>query len=82
MLERSHKTDDDEFYSQTELPLDICEANALLKQWQLTYISLRPHQALGYLTPNEKLNQYITKTQTPQTASYVMNQNIFLDTRV
>mgnify|MGYP005661199265 CR=1 FL=1 len=75
MLERSHKTDDDEFYSQTELPLDICEANALLKQWQLTYNSLRPHQALGYLTPNEKLNQYITKTGTPQTASYVMNQN-------
>ncbi|MEM3055051.1 MAG: integrase core domain-containing protein, partial [Candidatus Bathyarchaeia archaeon] len=71
----SHKTDDDEFYSQTDLPLDIDEANELLREWQDTYNWVRPHQGLGYLTPQEKLMQYMAQKGTPKTASHVMNQN-------
>jgi transposase InsO family protein len=55
ILERSHRTDDDEFYDLTELPLDLVEANALLREYVRTYNMLRPHQALGYQTPAQAL---------------------------
>lgn len=52
-VERAHRTHQEEFYDLMEIPDDIVEHNALLQQWEAVYNAVRPHQALGYLTPNE-----------------------------
>lgn len=52
-VERSHLTDDLEFYGQGNLYPTFKEQKAVLKQWEHTYNYERPHQALGYLTPIE-----------------------------
>jgi transposase InsO family protein len=51
-VERSHKTDDDEFYHLLdEEPESVEELNHKLRAWQRTYNTVRPHASLGYLTP-------------------------------
>lgn len=45
----------EEFYDVVEIPLLLAEHRGLLRTWEETYNSIRPHQALGYLTPNEFL---------------------------
>lgn len=52
-VERSQKTDWDEFYSYTDTTSE--ELSIWLKDWQETYNHLRPHSALGGRTPREKL---------------------------
>ena len=41
------------------------ELNRQLEAWEYTYNYVRPHQALGYLTPNEYYRQWkkIQKSQ-------------------
>lgn len=54
-VERSQKTDWDEFYSWTD-----CKSDRFLeefKRWRYEYNSLRPHSSLGSRTPFEKLQQ-------------------------
>lgn len=53
LVERSHRTDDEEFYLQGNCGDSIDEQRELLKQWEYTYNFKRPHQSLGYLTPME-----------------------------
>ena len=51
-VERSHKTDDDEFYHLLEEePESVEDLNQKLRRWEKTYNTLRPHASLGYLTP-------------------------------
>ncbi len=57
-VERAHRTHQEEFYDLTEVPESVIEHNALLRQWEAIYNEVRPHQALGYLTPNEYLAQF------------------------
>lgn len=57
-VERAHRTHQEEFYDLTEIPESLVEHNALLRQWEDTYNNVRPHQALGYRTPNEFLAQW------------------------
>jgi transposase InsO family protein len=52
-VERSHLTDDLEFYSQGNLLKNFQEQKAALKNWEYVYNYVRPHQALGQLTPFE-----------------------------
>lgn len=52
-VERAHRTHQEEFYDLTEIPDDLVAHNALLRQWEAVYNAVRPHKALGYLTPNE-----------------------------
>lgn len=52
-VERSHRTDDDEFYDQGNTFLSIKTFMPRLKKWQLEYNTERPHQSLNYLTPHE-----------------------------
>jgi putative transposase len=52
-VERGHRTHQEEFYDLYEIPEALGAHNALLRQWETTYNDVRPHQALGYLTPNE-----------------------------
>ena len=59
-VERAHRTHQEEFYDLVEIPELLAGHNALLRQWEDTYNNVRPHQALGYLTPNE----YVARWQT------------------
>lgn len=52
-VERSHLTDDLEFYGQGHLLKNFQEQKAALKNWEYVYNYVRPHQALGQLTPYE-----------------------------
>jgi transposase InsO family protein len=52
-VERAHRTHTEEFYGVTPCSLPIAELNRELQAWERTYNTVRPHQALGYLTPQE-----------------------------
>lgn len=50
-VERSHLTDELEFYGRGNVYKDLKEQKKALKKWEHIYNFIRPHQALGYLTP-------------------------------
>lgn len=50
-VERSHLTDELEFYQRGGLKRNYEEQKAALAEWEHFYNHIRPHQALGYLTP-------------------------------
>ncbi|PIP55906.1 MAG: hypothetical protein COX06_00665 [Candidatus Zambryskibacteria bacterium CG22_combo_CG10-13_8_21_14_all_42_17] len=52
-VERSHLTDEVEFYQRGGLKKDFKEQKEALQKWEEFYNWKRPHQALGYLTPME-----------------------------
>lgn len=52
-VERSHLTDDLEFYQKGGLKKTFEEQKIALGAWEYFYNFIRPHQALGYLTPIE-----------------------------
>lgn len=57
-IERSFRTDDDEFYHVYELPADFGGLKDALLAWNHRYESWRLHQALGYLTPDQFYQQW------------------------
>ena len=58
-VERANGTHRQEFYETTaDCPWEIEELNKRLREWEHVYNHVRPHQALGYLTPAEYLNQH------------------------
>lgn len=50
-VERAHRTHTEEFYEVTDSSFDIAELSPELLEWERIYNTVRPHQALGYLTP-------------------------------
>jgi len=56
-VERAHRTHTEEFYQVEDFPLDMAGLNQALRAWERTYNTIRPHQALGYLTPQQYLLQ-------------------------
>ena len=56
-VERANRTHTEEFYEITPCSLPITQLNRELEAWERTYNTVRPHQALGYLTPHEFLAQ-------------------------
>ena len=52
-VERSHLTDDLEFYNKNNISGDLETQRKKSKMWEYSYNFKRPHQALGYLTPME-----------------------------
>jgi len=52
-VERSHLTDDLEFYQKRGLRKTFAEQQAAIADWEYFYDWIRPHQALAYLTPME-----------------------------
>lgn len=52
-VERSHLTDDNEFYLKGNLFNDLKQQKAATKNWEDSYNFRRPHQALAQLTPME-----------------------------
>ena len=61
-VERSHRTDQEEFYQQGNMRSSVEKLLPLLKAWEHTYNYVRPHQSLNYLTPMEYLTKYQTST--------------------
>ena len=57
-VERAQRTHTEEFYEVTEFSLEVAALNRELLAWERTYNTIRPHQALGYLTPHQFLTQY------------------------
>jgi putative transposase len=54
-VERANRTHTEEFYEVTNAEATLAELRPALLAWETTYNTVRPHQALGYLTPAEYL---------------------------
>ena len=57
-VERAQRTHTEEFYEVVEFSLEVATLNQELQAWERTYNTVRPHQALGYLTPQQFLRQW------------------------
>jgi len=56
-VERAQRTHTEEFYELYDGDLHLMPLNQALQDWERTYNTVRPHQALGYLTPKQFLLQ-------------------------
>ncbi len=56
-VERANRTHAEEFYEVTDAEFDVPSINVALRQWEMIYNTIRPHQALHYLTPHNFLLQ-------------------------
>ncbi len=54
-VERANRTHTEEFYEVTDAEPELEALQAGLADWEMCYNTIRPHQALGYLTPAEYL---------------------------
>jgi transposase InsO family protein len=60
VVERSHRTDEEEFYQETEIDYkSLNDINTKLKIWLEYYNTKRLHFSLNYLTPEEYLVSHI-----------------------
>lgn len=60
-VERANRTHTEEFYQVTACSLEMKKLNRELRQWERVYNTVRPHQALGYLTPRQFLSQFASQ---------------------
>jgi len=68
-VERAFRTDEEEFYQVEELPAEIGGLEASLIVWNQVYENVRPHQALGYRTPEQFYQQWLaTQNQRKEVA--------------
>lgn len=54
-VERANRTHTEEFYQVMTCSLEMKKLNRELRQWEKIYNTVRPHQSLGYLTPQQFL---------------------------
>lgn len=57
-VERAHRTHTEEFYEVTESSFELPDIRKELWEWEQVYNTVRPHQALGYMTPLKFLEQW------------------------
>lgn len=67
-IERSFRTDEEEFYQVQELPADLGGLEAALLSWNQLYETVRPHQALGYKTPEQFYQDWLKSHPTRKEA--------------
>lgn len=60
-VERAQRTHKEEFWQVTDAEPDLAALRAELAAWESVYNTVRPHQALGYLTPEEYVKQWQLK---------------------
>ena len=60
-IERTFLTDEQEFFEVEELTGVASELEPKLLAWNNVYESVRPHEALGYLTPNEYYAKWLAE---------------------
>ena len=56
-VERAHRTHTEEFYEVTDSSFGLAELREELLEWEQVYNTIRPHQALDYVTPLKFLEQ-------------------------
>lgn len=56
-VERIQRTFDEEFYQCSDAEPRVGPLAIALSEYETVYNTVRPHQALGYLTPQERLDQ-------------------------
>ncbi len=56
-VERANRTHTEEFYEVTDSDFDLADIRAKLLQWEDICNTIRPNQALNYLTPRQYLEQ-------------------------
>jgi len=61
-VERANRTHAEEFYEVADLPWTVAELNQHALVWERVYNTVRPHQALGYKTPMEFLEEFALGT--------------------
>ena len=61
-VERANRTHAEEFWECYDGDLEVSAARAALLVWEHRYNTYRPHQALGYLTPQQFIEGF-TKTE-------------------
>ena len=64
-VERAQRTHTEEFYEVYDGDFEITPLNQALKKWESIYNHIRPHQALGYLTPSEYLARALRQPDPP-----------------
>lgn len=57
-VERANRTHTEEFYEVVDSDFTIADLMRKLLEWEQVYNTVRPNQALGYLTPKEFLECY------------------------
>lgn len=57
-VEISHQVDKREFYQQGNVYQNLETMRAKVKEWEGTWNNIRPHEALGQISPNAYLNKY------------------------
>ncbi|MEE9199035.1 MAG: integrase core domain-containing protein [Dehalococcoidia bacterium] len=57
-VERAQRSHTEEFYEIYDGDLEMAALNRHLKAWEHIYNTVRPHQALEYLTPSQFLAQW------------------------
>jgi len=57
-VERAHRTHTEEFYEMVDSDFTITDLKDKLLEWEGIYNTVRPHQALDYLTPQQFLQRY------------------------
>jgi transposase InsO family protein len=58
-----NRTHTEEFYEVTPCSIPIAHLNQELQAWERTYNTVRPHQVLGYLNPQQFLAQASSQTK-------------------
>ena len=56
-VERANRTHAEEFYEVTDSTFELAHIRQALLQWETVHNTIRPHQALRYLTPQRYLEQ-------------------------
>ncbi len=64
-VERAQRTHTEEFYELYDGDLQLAPLNQALRTWEQVYNTVRPHQALAYLTPKAFLLQSATIKVSP-----------------
>ena len=57
-VERGNRTHREEFYDVYDLDWTVTGLRPDLLRWEGIYNTIRPHAALGYLTPEEYITQW------------------------
>jgi putative transposase len=71
-VERAQRTHTEEFYECSTAPFTVAAMRPPLREWEHVYNTVRPHQALGYLTPLQFWEVY---QRDPQAALAALPQN-------
>ena len=57
-VERAHRTHREEFYEVAELEWTVAGVRPQLLAWEEVYNTIRPHQSLGYRTPQQAVRDF------------------------